>query len=149
MGYRSSNAHTECSEIMPPQYIAKYIDIMNRYFELPTLTSLRQNEIAMYNGKTPDITSAEQMALYATFNHKRKLLEQFVEIIPISKVFGTHISTRNVLSAFESYFQKLEVLFKNNTRFFMMDTANLNSSKRKCLKWLLKQLIPSTSWSGC
>ena len=59
-----------------------------------------------------DITSVEQMAIYATFNHKGKISEHFVGIIPINKMVGTQLSTANVLSAFESYFQKLEIAFK-------------------------------------
>ena len=42
---------------------------MNRYFEVPILIPLCQNKFAMYNDETQDITSVEQMAIYATFNH--------------------------------------------------------------------------------
>ena len=62
---------------------------MNYYFEVPILTSLSQNKFAMYNDKTRDITSVEQMAIYATFNHKEKMSEHFVGIIPIHKMVGT------------------------------------------------------------
>ena len=133
---------------MSPQYIAKYIDIMNHFYEVPLLTSLRQNKFAMYNDATRDITSVEQMAIYANFNHNGKISEHFVGLIPISKVVGTHLSAANVLSAFESYFKKLEIPFKENARFFMMDTTNVNSGENG-LKRLLKHLIPIATWIGC
>ena len=65
---------------MSAQYIAKYIDVINQYLEVPLLTSLRQNKFAMYNDETRDITSVEQMAIYATFNHNGKISEHFVGI---------------------------------------------------------------------
>ena len=134
---------------MSPQYIAKYIDIMNRYMEVPILTSLRQNKFAMYKDETRDITSVEQMTICATFNHNNKISEHFVRLIPISKVIGMHLSAANILVAFEHYFEKLEILLKNNVRFFMMDTTNVNSGERNGLKRLLKHLISLASWIGC
>ena len=134
---------------MSAQYIAKYIDVINQYLEVPLLTSLRQNKFAMYNDETRDITSVEQMAIYATFNHNGKISEHFVGIIPISKMVGTHLSATNILHAFERYFEKLEVPFFRNARFFMMDTTNVNSGEKKGLKRLLKHLIPMASWIGC
>ena len=134
---------------MSPQYIAKYIDIMNRYLEVPILTSLHQTKFAMYNDETPDITSVEQIAIYATFNHNNKISEHFVGLIPISKVIGTHLRAANILVGFEHYFEKLEILLKNNARFFMMNTTNVNFGERNGLKRLLKHLIPLASWIGC
>ena len=90
---------------MSPQYIAKYIGIMNRYLEVPTLTSFRQNKFAMYNNETRDITFVEQMAIY----HNDKIPEHFVGLIPISKVIGMHLSAANFLVAFEYDFEKLEI----------------------------------------
>ena len=103
----------------------------------------------MYNDKTWDITSVGQMVIYATFNHNGKMSGQFVRIIPVSKMVGMHLSTANVLHAFESFFQKLEVPFKNDAKFFMMNTTNVSSSERKGLKQLLKHLIPLASWIRC
>ena len=60
-----------------------------------------------------------------------------------------HLSAANILVAFEHYFEKLEILLKNNARFFMMDTTNVNSSERNGLKQLLKHLIILASWIGC
>lgn len=94
-------------------------------------------------------TSVEQMAIYATLDHKRKISEHFVAIIPISKMVGMQFSTTNVLSVFGSYFQKLEITFKNNARFFLMDTKIVNSSERSSLKQVLKHLISLASWTGC
>ena len=37
------------------------------------------------------------------------------------------LNTPNAFSTFENYFHKLEIPFKNNARFFMMDTINVNS----------------------
>ena len=62
---------------------------------------------------------------------------------------GMQLNTPNAFSTFENYFQKLEIPFKNNARFFMMDTINVNSVERKGIKWLLKHLILLSSWVGC
>ena len=122
---------------------------MNRYFEVTILTSLHQKKFAMYNDETWNITSVEQIVIYVNFNHNRKISGHFVGITPISKMVKTHLSTANVLSTFESYFQKLEIPFKNNPRFFIMDTINVNSGEKKGLKQLLKHLIPLATWIGC
>ena len=80
---------------------------MNRYLEVPILTSLRQNKFAMYN-KTRDITSVEQMTIFATFNHNDKISEHSVGLIPISKVIKTHLSAANILVAFDIILRSLK-----------------------------------------
>ena len=133
---------------MSPQFISKYIAIMNDYIRTPLLTSLRSSKFAFYNDETQDVTSTEQMAIYATFNHNGKISEHFVGILPISKLVGAHLSAQNILTALEVYLKDLEVPFEN-ARFFMMDTTNVNSGERGGLKRLLKFLIPMDVWIGC
>ena len=102
---------------------------MNRYFVVPILTSLRQNTCAMYNDETRDITSIEQMAIYAIFNHSGKISEHFVGIKLVSKMVGTYLSAANVLSVFESYFQKLE--YSHTHGIFAAGRTNVPTQEKK------------------
>ena len=68
-----------------PLYISKYIDIMNSYIKELLLASLRSGKFALYNDETQDITSTEQMAIYATSKHNGTIGERFVGIIPVRK----------------------------------------------------------------
>ena len=103
-----------------PLYISKYIDT------LISSVSLRSGKFALYNDETQDITSTEQMAIYATFKHNGTIGEHFVGIIPISKLVESTLSAKNILSALENYLQSLDISLAN-ARFFCMDTTNVNS----------------------
>ena len=53
---------------MSLQYIAKYIDLINNYLEVPFLSSLSQNKFVMHRDEIRNISPVDQMAIYATFN---------------------------------------------------------------------------------
>ena len=86
---------------MSPLFIAKYISIINHYIEEPLLASLCDNKYSLYNDETQDITSVEQMAIYASFEHNGKISEHYVGILLLSKLFGTHLSAANILKALQ------------------------------------------------
>ena len=54
--------------------------------------------------KIQDITSFEQLALYATFIMNVEVEEHFIGLVPISKVVWTHMSAVNNMSALENSF---------------------------------------------
>ena len=93
-----------------PLYISKYIDIMNSYIKELLLTPLRSGKFALYNDETQDITSTEQMAIYATFKHNGTIREHFVGITLISKLVESTLSAKNILSALENYLQSLDYI---------------------------------------
>ena len=131
-----------------PPYIAKYIDIMNNYLKEPLLASLQSGKYTLYNDETQDITSIEQMAIYATFKHNGSFSEHYVGIMPISQLVQTHLSAANILEAMKIYLEGLNVSLRNG-RFFCMDTTNVNSGERGGLKRLLKHAVPLATWVGC
>ena len=49
--------------------------------------------------ETSDVISVEQLAIYATF--LRNQSGHFISLMPISKEFGAHLSTVNIMSALE------------------------------------------------
>ena len=132
---------------MSPLFIAKYISIINHYIEELLLASLRTNKYSLYNDETQDITSVEQMAIYTSFEHNGKISEHYVGILPLSKLVGTNLSA-NILKVLQSYLEKQEVPI-DSSRFFMMDTTNVNSRENGGLKRLLQHVIPIAAWIGC
>ena len=133
---------------MSPLFIAKYISIINHYIEELLLASLHTNKYSLYNDETQGITSVEQMAMYASFKHKGKISEHYVRILPLSKLVRMHLSAANILKALQSYLEKQEIPI-DNSRFFMMDTTNVNSGEKDGLKRLLQHVVPIAAWIGC
>ena len=133
---------------MSPLFIAKYISIINHYIEKPLLASLPANKYSLYNDETQDITSVEQMAIYISFKHNGKISEHYVGILPLSKLVGTDLSAANILKALQSYLEMQEIPI-DSSRFFMMDTTNVNSGEKGGLKRLLQHVIPIAAWIGC
>ena len=133
---------------LSPLYIPKYTDIMSSYIKESLLASLRPGKFALYNDETQNITSTEQMTIYATFKHNGTIGEHFEGIIPISKLAESTLSAKTILSALENYLQSLDISFLN-ARFFCVDTTNVNSGERSGLKRHLKHTVPPGVWIGC
>ena len=91
------------------QYIGKFVNIFDVYIKLPLLASLRENQFTFFSDETQDITSVEQMAVYATFEHNGVIAEHFVVIYPLSKVVRTSLSAANIMKSLEEYFQDQSV----------------------------------------
>ena len=105
-----------------PQYIGKFINIIDDYIKLPLLALLREKYFIFFTNETQDITSVEQMAAYATFEHNSVIAEHFVGIYPLSKVVGTSLSAANIMKSLEEYFQDQSV-------DLCMDTTNVSSGE--------------------
>ena len=74
----------------------KYIEILAEYVEAPLLESLRRAEFfAFYSDETTDVTSTEQLAFYATFEHHGTVKEHFIGVIALSKLVGS-FSTKHL-----------------------------------------------------
>ena len=63
-----------------PLYISKFIDIIDKYIKLPLLALLRENYYMFITDETTNITSMEQMAVYAIFEHNNQIKEHFIDI---------------------------------------------------------------------
>ena len=133
---------------MSPMFITKYISIINHYIEELLLASLSVNKYSLYNDETQDIISVGQMAIYASFQNNAKISMHYIRILPVSKLFGMHLSATNILKAPQSYLEKQEIHI-DNSRFLMIDKINVNSGVKSRLKRLLHDVVPIASWTGC
>ena len=131
-----------------PEYVGKFVTVINDYIELPLLASLRSKCFTFYNDESQDITSTEQMAIYGSFEHNKKVSEHFIGIYPISKLVGTKLSAENIMHSLKKYFEDASINIKQ-ARFACMDTTNVNSGKKGGLKRYLANEVPLLNWVGC
>ena len=117
---------------MSPLFIAKHISIIKHSIEELLLTSFCTNKYCLSNNETQDITSVEQMAIYASFEHNGKISKHFVRILLLSKLVAMNLSGANILKALQSNPEKQEIPI-DNSKFFMMDTTNVNSGEKSRL----------------
>ena len=66
---------------------------LSNYMKQPLLENMRSNLYSFYTDKTSDVTSIEQLAIYATFLRNQSISKHFIGLIPISKEVGAHLST--------------------------------------------------------
>ena len=94
-------------------YVAKYIDIMN--LKAPLVVSLRKGKYTLHNGKTQGISSNEQMAIYAAFEHRNPILEHYIVILQISELVRSQLSAPTIFGALNKYLQQMNI---SHGRFF-------------------------------
>ena len=58
------------AKYLSPLYVSKYIGTMSNYIKLPLLENIQNNLYSFYTEETSDVTSIEQLAIYATFFKK-------------------------------------------------------------------------------
>ena len=133
---------------MSPEYISKYVTIMTELVKKPLYCTMKNNEFTFYSGETQDITSIEQLVIYATFLQDNAVKEHFVGLIPVSKVVGTHLSAVNIMGALELFFKDLDIPLRY-AKFACMDTTNVNSGDRNGLKRHLEHIVPMLRLIGC
>ena len=134
---------------MSPEYISKYIQIMDDYIKLPLFASLRTSgPFTFFNDETSDITTIKQMAIYATFNYQGTINDHYVGIIPISKLVGTKLSAPNTIKALIKFFDEINILIMQ-AHFSCMDNTNVNSGSCSGLKRYILHEIPMVLWVGC
>ena len=90
---------------MSTDYLQKYIQIMDHYLKVPLLASLKSGHFDFFSNETKDITSTEQLAIYATFEHKGKICKHFIGILPLSQMVGTTLSAENIMKVQVEYFE--------------------------------------------
>ena len=112
-------------------------------------SNMEGNRFTFSCDKIQDITSFEQLALYATFIMNGEVTEHFIGLIPISKVAATHMSTVNNMSALEKFFKDLDITPLRNARLTCMNSINVNSGVENGLKCHLKHSIPMLWCIGC
>ena len=86
-------------------YLQKYIKIMDDYLKIPLLASLKSGHFVVFNGETQDITSIEQLAIYATFEHEGQIHKHFIGILPLSQMVRTTLSAENIMKVLVEYFE--------------------------------------------
>ena len=122
---------------------------MNDHIKLPLLASLRTfGPFTLLNDETSDVTTTEQMTIYATFNYQGTIKEHYTGIIPISKLVGTELSAPNIMKALIKFFDEINVPI-TQARFFCMDNTNVHSGSRGGLKRYILHEIPMALWVGC
>ena len=67
---------------MSPEYISKYVTIMADFVKKPLHSTMKNNEFTFYSDETLDITSIEQLVIYATFLQDTVVKEHFVGFNP-------------------------------------------------------------------
>ena len=133
---------------MSPEYISKYIQIMDDHIKLPLCASLcSSGPFTFFIDQTPDLTMTEQMAIYATFYYQGTI-KKHVGTIPISKLVGTELSAPNIMKALIKFFDEIDVPI-TQARFSCMDNTNVNSGSRGGLKRYILHEIPIALWVGC
>ena len=81
---------------LTPEYISKMIQIIADYVRIPLLSTLKTcNGFTFYSDEMSDITSIEQLAIYATFCDNNVVSKHFIGILPLSKLVGSHFSAEN------------------------------------------------------
>ena len=58
---------------------------LSNYIKQPLLENMRSNLCSFYMDETSDVTSIDQLAIYATFLRNQSISEHFLGLIPISK----------------------------------------------------------------
>ena len=95
----------------------------------PLLESVRSNLYSFYTDETSDVTSVEELAIYATFLRNQSISEHFIGLIPISKEVGAHLSAVNIMYALEKFFVKNDINL--NKLVFSVWTPQTSILRRK------------------
>ena len=77
-----------------------------KYMKQPLLENMRSYLYSFYTDETSDVTSIEQLAIYATLLRNQSISEHFISLITISKEVGAHLSTVNIMSTLENFLVK-------------------------------------------
>ena len=135
---------------MSPEYVSKYIQIMDDHIKLLLLTSLRSSScpFMFFIDETSDVTMTEQIAIYATFNNQGTIKKHCEGTIPISKLVGTELSAPNIMKALIKFFDEINIPI-SQACFSCMVNMNVNSGSCGGLKRYILHEIPMALWVGC
>ena len=92
------------AKLLSPLYVSKYIETMSNYMKQLLLENMGSNLYSFYTNETSDVTSIEQLAIYATFLRNHSISEHFIGLIPISKEVDAHLSAVNIILALANSF---------------------------------------------
>ena len=122
---------------MSPEYISKYISIMNDYIKNPLIKSLAEQEFTFFTDETTDVTSIEQLAVYATFENQGIIKEHFIGLIPMSKLVGSTLSAGNIFRVLQTFFENIKVPLRL-ARFACMTTQMLTPALKEVYDLILR-----------
>ena len=126
---------------MSPEYISKYISIMNDYIKNSLIKSLAEQEFTFFTDETSDVFSIEQLAVYATLENQGIIKEHFIGLIPMSKLVGSTLSSENIFRVLQTFFENIKVPLRL-ARFACMDNTNVNSGIKGGLQAYLENSFP-------
>ena len=112
---------------------------MSNYIKQPLLENMEGN-LYFHMDETSDVTTIEQLAIYATLLKNQSISKHFIDLIPICKDVGAHLSAVNIMSTLENFFVKNQINLQQ-ARFACMDTPNINSGKKNGLKRHLEHKV--------
>ena len=130
---------------MSPEYIP---NIFKSWIITSSYLFLHHFVLLAHNDETSDVTTTKQMTVYATFNYQGTIKENYVGIIPISKLVGTKLNAPNIMKALIKFFNKIYIPIMQ-ARFSCMDNTNVNSGSCGSLKRYILHEIPMALWVGC
>ena len=133
---------------MSPEYISKYISIINDYIKNLLIKSLAEQEFTFFTDETSDVTSIEQLAVYATFENQGIIKEHFIGLIPMSKLVGSTLSAENIFRVLQTFFENIKVSLRL-ARFACMDNTNVNSGIKGGLRAYLEDSFSMLRWIAC
>ena len=58
--------HQKNAKYLSPLYVSKHTETMSNYKKQPLKENMRSNSYSFYKDETSDVTSIEQLAIYAT-----------------------------------------------------------------------------------
>ena len=82
---------------------------MDDHIKLPLLASLCSSGPFTFLLMKLQMSTTKQMAIYTTFNNQGIIKENYVEIIPISKLVGTELNAPNIMKALIKFFAEINV----------------------------------------
>ena len=128
---------------MSPDFLPKYIQIMDEHLKIPLLASLKCRPFTFFSDETQETTSTEQLAIYATFEHAGKIKVHFIGILPVSKLVGMMLSAQNIIKVLVEVFESIEVSISSCCFSCMDTTRRIKTTTNACcafvsLDWLWK-----------
>ena len=121
---------------------------MNDYIKNPLIKSLAEQEFTFFADETLDVTSIEQLAVYATFENQGIIKEHFIGVIPMSKLVGSTLSAENIFRILQTFFENIKVPLRL-ARFVYMGNTNVNYGIKGGLRAYLEDSFLMLRWIGC
>ena len=102
---------------------------------------MAEQEFTFFTDETSNVTSIEQLAVYATFENQGIIKEHFIGLIPMSKLVGSTLSAENIFRVLQTFVENIKVPLQL-ARFACMGNTNVNSGIKGGLRAYLEDSFP-------